>query len=191
MNSDLSPTDLRILLDEADAAARRLVRRLRLDRSDFDDIRQDLVLDALGRLKHFDADRGSLGAFLGIVMANAATRIAGRVKAHRRLFGAHPVSLDQTLPDREGVSLGEVIADREGVDQFYGASTDPVAVAEHRIDLARHLAFLTETDRGLCSELMRATVDDLAAAGRGARSSLYRHLGAIRLDLTAAGLRAA
>jgi DNA-directed RNA polymerase specialized sigma24 family protein len=191
MTSDLSPADLRILLDEADSAAHRLVRRLRLDRADIEDIRQDLILDALGRMKHFDADRGSLGAFLGIVMTNAAIRIAGRVKAHRGLFGTHPVSLDQILPDREGVCLGEMIADGEGLDQLYGASSAPIAVADHRIDLARHLAFLAPTDRGLCSELMRATVEDLAAAGRGARSSLYRRISAIRLDLTATGLRAA
>jgi hypothetical protein len=50
MHPPISQADLLTILDEADAAAARLRRRLRLPRADFDDLRQDLLLDPIRRL---------------------------------------------------------------------------------------------------------------------------------------------
>ena len=50
MHSSISRDDLQILLHEADIAARRLVRQLRLPRADLDDVRQDLLVDLIARL---------------------------------------------------------------------------------------------------------------------------------------------
>ena len=44
MHPPISQSDLVTILDEADAAATRLRRRLRLPRADLDDLRQDLLL---------------------------------------------------------------------------------------------------------------------------------------------------
>ena len=65
-----SPEQLHTLLHEADAAARSLVRRMRLPRHDLEDIRQDLITDAFARLAAFDPARGSIGAFVATVMAH-------------------------------------------------------------------------------------------------------------------------
>jgi RNA polymerase sigma-70 factor (ECF subfamily) len=93
MHSSISRDDLQILLHEADIAARRLVRQLRLPRADLDDVRQDLLVDLIARLPAYDADRGTLGAFAGAILANRATRIANKAKRERRMYGATPISL--------------------------------------------------------------------------------------------------
>jgi DNA-directed RNA polymerase specialized sigma24 family protein len=191
MSQPLSPSELHLLRHEADVAARRLMRQLRLKSSDLADVRQDLLVDALARLKGFDPQRGALGAFLGTVMANKATRIALQVKAQRRLYGAHPLSLDDPSPDTEGATRGNVIAEADGYAALCGQPTDAFAAVGQRIDLERRLGILTAIDRTLCAQLTWATVEELASQGRGARSSLYRHVKNIRLALTAVGLRAA
>ena len=106
MRQSISQDDLRTLLHEADVAVRRLVRKLGLPRADLDDIRQDLLTDALARLHAFDAERGALGAFAGLVMANRATRIAQRVRNHRRMYGPEPVSLDEPAAPGSRETLG-------------------------------------------------------------------------------------
>lgn len=189
MGFELSPDDLHLLQHEADIAARRLLRQLRLPNDDFSDIRQDLVVDALARMKGFDSARGSLGAFLNTVMANKATRIARQAKAHRRLFGANPVSLDEPLPGFEGMTRGDLISDDDGFAALCGQRADAFAAVERRIDLERRLTILSRKDGALCAALSQATVEELAARGRGARASLYRRVREIRLALTAAGLR--
>ena len=100
MHSSISRDDLQILLHEADIAARRLVRQLRLPRADLDDVRQDLLVDLIARLSTYDADRGSLGAFAGTVLTNRAARIANKVKRERSMYGATPISLDETSSSR-------------------------------------------------------------------------------------------
>jgi DNA-directed RNA polymerase specialized sigma24 family protein len=191
MSQPLSPSDLYLLLHEADIAARRLVRHLRLLSSDLADVRQDLLVDALARLKSFDPERGALGAFLGTVMANKATRIALQVKAQRRLYGPWPISLNDPLPEAEGAPRGDIIAEADGYAALCGQPTDAFAAVGQRIDVERHLGILTAIDRALCAQLAWATVEELAGEGRGARSSLYRRVKDIRLALTAVGLRAA
>lgn len=191
MAFQFSPSDLHVLQHEADIAACRLVRQLRLPSNDLADVRQDLLVDALARLTSFDPQRGALGAFLGTVMANKATRIALHVRTQRRLFGVQPISLDDALPEAEGATRGDVIAEADGYAALCGQPTDAFAAVGQRIDIERRLGILTSIERTLCAQLMWATVEELASQGRGARSSLYRHVKNIRLALSAVGLRAA
>ena len=105
MHRPISRSDLVTLLDEADAAAARLWRRLRLPRADLDDLRQDLLLDLIRRLPAFDARRGSIGAFAGIVLRNQASRIATRVARERRAKAAR--CCRWTSRRRDGQTLGD------------------------------------------------------------------------------------
>ena len=188
MRSSISPSDLRILLHEADMAARRLSRRLRLSRDDLADLRQDLLVDLLARLPAFDPERGSIGAFAGLVMANRATRIARGVGRHRRMFGASPASLDDPLPNGDGATRGDSIAEEYGLAAILGQPVDRIAEAERRIDLERGLGTLDGEERRLVSALGKASPHQLAASGLGSRSDLYRRTRQIRLSLIAAGL---
>ena len=191
MRSPISRDDLQILLHEADLAARSFARQLRLPHSDLDDVRQDLLVDLIARLPAYDPERGSLGAFAGVVLRNQATRIAGKVKRQRQLHGAVPVSLDEPVADSDGLTLGDLVAEKDGLAALLGQPVDAFAEIDRRLDVERALGGLGRADGRLCAELSRATADRLAASGRGARSSLYRRVKDLRLALTAMGLRAA
>lgn len=191
MRSSISRDDLQILRHEADIAARRLVRQLRLPRADLDDVRQDLLADLIARLPAYDPGRGRLGAFAGVVLANRATRIANKVQRERRLSGAAPVSLDETVPGSDGLTRGDLIAETDGLPALWGQPVDGFADAERRLDVERGLGSLDPADGALCAALSRTTVDRLAASGHGARSTLYRRVEDIRLALMALGMRAA
>jgi len=191
MPQTISASDLQLLLLEADSAARRLVRRLRLPRAELDDIRQDLLVDLLTRLPAFDPERGSLGAFAGLVLRNHATRIAARIKREREAFGAVPVSLDEEQPGRDGATRGAIMAEEDGLSAWLGQPADAFAAVEQRLDVERGLGTLDPRDGALCAALAHTTVESLAAQGRGSRSGLYRRLKDIRLALMAHGLEAA
>ena len=183
--------DLQTILHEADLAARRLTRQLRLPRADLDDVRQDLLVDLIARLPAYDPDRASLGAFAGIVLRNQASRIAGKVKKSREVQGVVPVSLDEPVPGSDGLTRGDLVAEEDGLPALLGQPVDAFAEIERRLDVERAMGRLGRADGRLCAELSRATADRLAATGRGARTSLYRRVKDLRLALTAMGLQPA
>lgn len=191
MQSPISRTELQTLLHEADVAARRLTRKLRLSKDDLADIRQELLVDLIARLPSFDPKRGSLGAFAGIVMANRATRLAHKVKRERRLYGAAPISLDETLPDSDGATRGDLISEGESLSAYFGQPVDAFAEVEHRLDVERGLGALDPDEARLSAALSQSNIDELVDRGHAARSSLYRRVKNIRLALLAAGLKAA
>jgi len=188
MALQLSRPDLQLLLSEAHCAAWRLVRRMRLPRHQLEDVRQDLLLDLLERLPAYDTRRGTLGAFAGKILTHKAARLAKSIWRERLLLGGEPVSLDESVA---GFARVELIPEEQGLAAFFCQNTDAFARIERRLDLVSALGALDNDDLRLCAELYHATADRLAARGRAPRSSLYRRLKRIRLELMAAGLAAA
>ena len=188
MRSPISPPDLQVLLLEADVAARRLCRKLRLSRDELADLRQDLLTDLIARYPAFDPKRGSIGAFAGVVMANRATRIAQGVHRHRRMYGEFPASLDDPLPNSDGATRGELISEADSISAILGQSVDQHAEVEHRIDVERGLGALDKDQRFLAAALTQGSPHQLARRGIGSRSKLYRRTQELRLTLLSAGL---
>lgn len=191
MSLSISPADLKTLQHEADLAARRLLRRLRLPYQDLADLRQDILLDLIARYPAYESARGTLGAFAGIVAANRATRLARHVQRERRLFGFSPISLDAPLPAGDGAVMGDLVGEDESLAALFGQSFDAIGEAERRMDVERALGKIEAHDGALCAALSQASIGQLAAQGRGARSSLYRRLGELRMAFLAHGLKAA
>lgn len=179
-------TDLVLLLREADVAAAWLVRRLRLPEHEREDLRQDLLIDLISRIKGFDPARGSLGAFAGKVIAHRATRLMGRLRREREAFPA--VSLDDPLPGYEGTTLGDTIAESDGYPAMMGQPSDGFAAIERRLDLDRALGYLRRSDLSLCAMLVHQTPTELSEDGLRSRATLYRQLRDLRLRLMAGGL---
>ena len=119
MHPPITPTDLSTLIAEADAAARRLRRKLVLPAADNDDLRQDLLVDLICRLLGFDARRGSIGAFANIVLRNQSSRIAMRHHRQRRAQGGSLLSLEVPLAGtREPV--GDTLTEDDGLAAWHG-----------------------------------------------------------------------
>jgi DNA-directed RNA polymerase specialized sigma24 family protein len=181
-----SVSDLQILVHEADVAAARLVRRLRLAAHEREDLRQDLLADLISRINGFDPTRGSLGAFAGKVIAHRAARLAARIRRDREVFSS--VSLDDPLSGTNGDTLGDMIAESDGYAAAMGQPTDGFAAVERRLDLDRALGALRRSDLALCAQLIQRTPTELSQDGVGSRATLYRQVHEIRLRLMIGGL---
>ena len=187
MHPPITPADLSTLIAEADAAAHRLRRKLVLPAADFDDLRQDLLVDLICRLPGFDARRGSIGAFANIVLRNQSSRIAMRHHRQRRAQGGSLLSLELPLAgSREPV--GETLTEDEGLAAWHGQNCCAAAATELHHALQAALARLPAEDRRFCAALAHRPVTALAAEGFGSRSALYRRLADLRHVLTAHGL---
>ena len=188
MHPPISRHHLARILDEADVAACRLHRRLCLPAADLDDLRQDLLIDLICRLPAFDASRGSIGAFAGIVLRNQASRIALRLHRDRWSGRGTLVSLDAPLRPDTTDTFGDTLSQSDGLAAWHGQDCDDLARTNLRHDLARVLGQLAPAARIFCAALGQCPLRDLVAQGVGSRSALYRRTGELRFDLTARGL---
>jgi hypothetical protein len=181
----ISDTDLDHLRREAGIAAARLVRQFRLPHHERDDLRQDLLVDLIARLKSFESARGTLRAFAGTVVAHQARRLADRIRRERMVFAL--VSLDDPLPDSDGATVGDMIAEADGYAALLGQPTDRFAEVERRLDLDRVLSTLPRSAVALCAALALRTPTEISRNGIGARATIYREVREIRLRLLTAG----
>jgi RNA polymerase sigma-70 factor (ECF subfamily) len=189
MPTTISHSDVQLIIREATAAATRLIHRLRLPRHQHEDVRQDLLVDLLTRLKAFDPARGMLGAFAGKIVAHRANRLAQGIHRERTLFASF--SLDDPLPDSEGTPLSDIISEADGYSAISGQPTDRVHELERHLDLDRALGSVREDDLALCADLIDGTPTQISRGGARPRASLYRQVREIRLRLMAAGVSAA
>jgi hypothetical protein len=126
----LSADQVRRLCRSAEFFAGRLVRRLELSREDWGDFRQEIALQVLTRLRHFDESRAPFGAFVDLVARRAANRLKARA-ARRRAWEllVDPQSSDPTDPTGDDADEG---ADRTTV---FRAEDRHLAFADLRHDL--------------------------------------------------------
>ncbi len=188
MQFKLSPDNVQTIIRETQAAAKRLQRRLGLPACDQEDLCQDLLIDLLRRLPAYNPERGSLGAFSGLILRNQASRIAMRTMRKRRLQGGGLLSLDAPFGGDDPRPLVEMIAEDQGLDAWHGQSATAAENIEQRNAIESALGHLPDNDRRLCAAVSARPVAALAANGFGSRSALYRRLSNLRFTLTAHGL---
>lgn len=189
MRIELSPDDIETIIREADAAARRLRRKLNLPHCDREDLGQDLLVDLLRRLPAHDPARGSIGAFANIVLRNQSSRIAIRHHRQRRAQGGAVISLD--APVSGGTEpLGCMLAEADGLAAWHGQDRSAEDHAETHHDLARALGGLPDDMLGLCAALGTCAVPEIVSRTGISRSALYRHIARLRLDLAMRGFGA-
>jgi len=187
MQIELTPLHVHIITTEAEAAARRLQRKLGLPEHERQDLTQDLLLDLLRRLPAFDPARGSLGAFAGIILRNQCARIAIRHHRQRRAQGGTMLSLD--APVAGGVTpLGCLLAESDGLAAWHGQDRTDAERAESHHDIARALGSLPEDTRQLCASLGTCSIAEIIRGSGVSRSALYRRIARLRLDLAMRGI---
>jgi RNA polymerase sigma-70 factor, ECF subfamily len=76
------------VIQQAEIGASRLVLRAGFKRQDWDDLRQDLILDYLERLPRFDDTRGDLRGFMFGVVRHRAAQIAVQQRRRAQLGDA-------------------------------------------------------------------------------------------------------
>jgi DNA-directed RNA polymerase specialized sigma24 family protein len=165
-----APDRLAASLAIAHRYARRGARRLRLSRSDRDDMRQDILLALLEREARFEPERAPWDAFATLLARHV---VADRIRLRRDGAHAEHVNLDL-----DGFPAGASATQRD--------EDDP----DLRLDLGRVGADMPASCGRLLA-LLRGTAD-IAEAQRQAPEScaaFYRSLSELRCWLHAAGLR--
>ena len=163
MQIELSPDDIETIIREADAAARRLRRRLQLPTCDREDLGQDLLVDLLRRLPAYDSSRGSLGAFAGLILRNQSSRIAIRHYQHCRAQGGTILSLEVPLAG-EIDPVGATLTEADGLAAWHGQDRTALDQCDDRHALETALSQLAAEDRRLCAALSHRPVASLVAA---------------------------
>lgn len=153
-------------------------RSLGLSREDRWDLRQDIALAILLRLRHFDAGRGPFGAFIELV----ARRAAGRLKARIVRRWMQEFLVNPHLPDPVDYS-DEGADDQDGRLTLFFADDRQFAVVEFRHDLRAAL----ERAPGRIIDTFRA-FEDGGECPLATRTTWYRRRVELRRWLLAHGL---
>lgn len=174
--------DLRPILSSADRVADRFCRRHAVTLLEQDDVRQDLLLDLLTRLKAFDRTRSTLTTFAAMCFKHRIARLG--IAAGRENLVRHPVALDAALPGGEGLTFLDTISDEEGYGAWVGHSADLYFERERHLDLDRALSAIGPAVVQLC-----ATILDPAQRRVGmSRATVHRRVRELRCQLLAAGV---
>ena len=167
---------------------RRLASRYDLQPADRDDAFQEIALDGWRRLKDYQASRGELGAFLGVVMLHQARKIEARLCRRRH---ASDVSLDApfTCGAREDeLSLAETLSEDEGLAALLGNQINGHARVDLVLDLVRALGRLPEDLMQLCTCLAHESPAATRRVCGLSNSGMYRRIEELRLHFRSFGL---
>src|SRR4051812_414552 len=99
MPTAITSASLHPVLASADRAAALFCRQHAGPLFEHDDVRQDLLLDLLIRLRSFDPARSSLPTFAALCFQHRTTRLGLVARRDRR--ARHPIALDAPLPGQE------------------------------------------------------------------------------------------
>jgi DNA-directed RNA polymerase specialized sigma24 family protein len=141
--------------------SRAAIRAGAISAADRDDLIQELLIAFWLASDKFDAHRASRRTFLECVIA---TRLASAIRTARRRPEMQP--LDSTTV----------------------CSADGVSGSELRLDVARVLSQLNGENRRTALVLMECSPTEASRALGMARSTVYEHIGRLRLAFTVAGL---
>jgi RNA polymerase sigma-70 factor (ECF subfamily) len=182
----LSRTVVELLHREVNVAAGRLVRNLQLPVHQREDLRQELLLDLIARLKRFDPARGTLNAFASVIIRHQVGRLGKRINRERAIFA--PAFLrDSLVDDRTVAAAFDTVVEAHGYTSGFAHHYDRFVTIDRRLDLARVLGKLRPDDLSLCLKLAEQTPAELSRSGKFSRATLYRRLRNIRLRLLAEG----
>lgn len=148
------------VIQQAEIRASRLVARSGFTRDDWEDLRQDLLLDYLERMPLFDSRRGEPRGFMFGVVRHRAAQLAADQR--RRV---------------------QVLADN-------GSATRLRVAVNHdlRLDVAAVIARLPEHLRVIAEMLSERTPREVASVTGKSRSRVYQMIGEIRAAFKEAGV---
>jgi RNA polymerase sigma-70 factor, ECF subfamily len=181
---------LKFTLNRIHFKARQMMGHHGFTENDFDDLRQELMLDVLQRLPKFKDDCGGIKIFICDIVDN---RIANLVEYHeaqcrdRRRIAR---SLDEEVRDEDGeqTSFGEMITEDDAQARLGNWGRSRQEQADLALDIAAMMGQLDEDDRQLCLELKVKTPLEISRQQGVRRAGVYERIGRIRRKFLQAGL---
>ena len=159
---------------------------------DFEDIRQELLLDCLFRLRKFDPARSSRRSFLHRVVGHRVATLVSAQRAACRDYRLCRDSLDAPIPVSadDSIKLGETVSG-DAYDAGMGRSVrSSCERSELRIDVDNVISRLPAELAAVAVLLKSESVVEVARRLGVSRATTYRRLAQIRDVFAAAGLDA-
>lgn len=166
------------LIQQASCRASHLVSSSSLSRDDWEDLRQEMLLDCLQRTPNFNPARGDWRGFVRGVIRNRSCVLARR-ESRRLQF--------ETLADGFGENDGGCefeISDQSSEP----VSANPGAALALSADVQRVLATLPENLQTLAWQLTEMSVAEIAARRGRSHQWIYHLIGKLRRAFLQAGV---
>lgn len=179
----LDPNRLQAATPIVLAKARKLSRKRGFNRSDEEDIRQDLWTHLIRQSPKFQPTITTWEKFVSYILDKYCISLLRHRRAEKR------------SPDREACSLNDPVLDGDGrvVDRHQTtpeASNVPQRLRELQRDVADVLARLSDLDRVIALGLVTGTINSVASELGIPRSAVERHIAELLRDVCEhAGLR--
>lgn len=164
------------ILEQASCRASLMVFRSGLQRDDWEDLRQEMVLDCLERLPRFNSGRGAFHAFVRGVIRNESAALTWRES--RRV---HWEALPEMSEEHELDAAGALPVPEP-------ASADPSDQLALSADVQRVIATLPERLRTLALDLAEMTVPEIAAKWGTSTQWIYEKRKKLRRKFIEAGV---
>lgn len=157
-------------IQQAGIRASQLVASSGFNRTDWDDLRQDLLLDYLKRSRHYEPGRGDHRGFIFGVVRNRAARLAVQQSRRPTFIGG----VDDT------VLAGNPFAEN--------SLSAPARSLDLQMDVRRIVASLPEHLREVAALLSQMSVAEIRRETGKSRPRIYQMIGEIRHAFQEAGL---
>ena len=170
--------------------ASQMVGKHGFTEDDFDDLRQEMMLDALERLPKFNSGRADIKIFISTVINNRIATLIKRQEADCRDHRRVERSLDERVPG-EGdnwTTFGDGITEDDARSRLGRAGRSDRERVELALDMALVLSQLDGGDRQLCLELQLKTPLEMSRETGVRRGGIYERIAKIRKKFIQAGL---
>lgn len=172
--------------------ARRLVGSAGFVEEDRHDLEQELAVDLLRRLPHFDPALAKRETFIARIVEHQVATLVESQKAGVRDYRCCAGSLDERRPDEEGEpsETPPALDNDEYRRETVARARRDEELGELRRDLNKVLAELPPDLRSLCLRLLTSTVSDVSRETGVPRGTVYEAIGKLRTRFERAGLAA-
>ncbi len=170
--------------------ARQLTHKFGFNRSDQEDLEQDLTTHVLKQFHHFDPSRACVNTFVARIVDSAVAMILRDRWRIKRAAGIHAISLERTHVDGNGrkrTTLAAAVHEADLRRRCGGRVQDDQGQADLSADFERILAGIAPLHRQIALRLMNATETAIAHDLGISRRQVRNAVAAIREHFKQAG----
>jgi len=169
--------------------AKQLVGQAGFTQSDRQDLEQEMVLDLLQRLPHYDPRRAQRNTFIARIVEHKVASILKARTAAKRDYRLHGGSLNEQIDDGDGhaMELVDTVDQEQYLRRIGGGFITEADRRDLRLDLAEIAAGLPPELRSLCDRLRFETVTEISKTTGVPRPTIYDALKRIKARLREAG----
>ena len=171
-----------IIISTVRKKARKLIKHKCFLSSDLEDLEQELMIDLLSKLIHYDSSKSSLQTFTQNIIENKASNLIRDISRKKRGSQMTICSLYKPIGVGDNKDEAYLLIDTISADsRFYEYSlSDLTRQLEFEFDVRQVINKLPDNLGKLCKLLQIMTVAEIAEETRTSRNTVYKELKMLR-----------